>query len=187
MMINKSQYILTHVVGGGGIFDTTANTVKRITQYTVGDLASKLLVSAGKSMASQAGKKLASRFIAAPQVLQLSILSSPLTGFTLQPIPIPTQNVAIPQPSVVDPQAKMDEIMSKYAGSGVNGLSPCKGAIRIQDLVRNMHQGSGLKVIYRRSLHSPTAASYSQSPCSIRLEPPAGTMQQAPAGEISNS
>jgi hypothetical protein len=66
MIVQKSRYIRTHVVGGGGIFDTIANIVKRITGNTVGDLASKLLVSAGKSMASEAGKRLASRFIAPP-------------------------------------------------------------------------------------------------------------------------
>jgi hypothetical protein len=57
MIVQKSRYIRTHVVGGGGIFDTIANIVKRITGNTVGDLASKLLVSAGKSMASEAGKR----------------------------------------------------------------------------------------------------------------------------------
>jgi hypothetical protein len=66
MIVQKSRYVRTHVVGGGGIFDTIANIVKRITGNTVGDLASKLLVSAGTSMASEAGKRLASRFIAAP-------------------------------------------------------------------------------------------------------------------------
>jgi hypothetical protein len=54
MIVQKSRYIRTHVVGGGGIFDTVANIARRITGNTVGDLASKLLVSAGKSMASEA-------------------------------------------------------------------------------------------------------------------------------------
>ena len=71
MFVRKSHYIRTHVVGGGGIFDTIANIVKRITGNTIGDLSSKLVVLAGKSMASEAGKRLASRFIAAPQ--QVSI------------------------------------------------------------------------------------------------------------------
>jgi hypothetical protein len=78
MIVQKSRYIRTHVVGGGGIFDTIANIVKRITVNTVGDLASKLMVSAGKSMASEAGKRLASRFIAAPA----------LTGFTTPPLSV---------------------------------------------------------------------------------------------------
>jgi hypothetical protein len=62
-------------------------------------------------------------------------MSSPhprLTGFTP-----PT-----PQ-SAVNHQAKVNEVMSKYAGSGVVQQS----AITIQDLVKKMHQGSGLKVI----------------------------------------
>jgi hypothetical protein len=159
MIVQKSRYIRTHVVGGGGIFDTIANIVKRITGNTVGDLASKLLISAGTNMVSEAGNRLASRFIAAPP---------PLTGFTpptpsapqasptLQPAVTAAQQVSSPhppltgftpplvlQPSAVNHQAKLNEIMSKYTGSGVVQQS----AIAIQDLVRKMHQGSGLKVI----------------------------------------
>jgi hypothetical protein len=141
MIVQKSRYVRTHVVGGGGIFDTIANIVKRITGNTVGDLASKLLVSAGTSMASEAGKRLASRFIA-PQASQQ--VGSHLTGFNPPPSSAP-QNA-------VNHQAKLNEIMSKYAGSGVapplTGFTPMQqSAITIQDLVRKMHQGSGLKVI----------------------------------------
>jgi hypothetical protein len=44
MFVRKSHYIRTYVVGGGGIFNTIANIIKRITGNTVGDLASKLVV-----------------------------------------------------------------------------------------------------------------------------------------------
>jgi hypothetical protein len=121
MIVQKSRYIRTHVVGGGGIIDTIANIVKRITGNTVGDLASKLLVSTGTSMASEAGKRLVSRFIAPPS-------SAPPTA---------PQNAA-------SHQAKPNEIMSKYAGSGV---ATHDQAITIKDLVRKMHQGSDLEVI----------------------------------------
>jgi hypothetical protein len=79
MIVQTSRYVRTHVVGGGGIFDTIANIVKRITGNTVGDLATELLVSAGTGMASEAGKRLASRFIGAP----------PLTGLTPPPSSAP--------------------------------------------------------------------------------------------------
>ena len=114
MFVRKSHYIRTHVVGGGGIFDTIANIVKRITGNTIGDLASKLVVSAGKSMASEAGKRLASRFIAAP----------PLTGYTPPPSSAPplmtefAQHATTPQ-NAVNHQAKLNEIIDKYNGSGV--------------------------------------------------------------------
>jgi hypothetical protein len=39
MIVQKSRYVRTHVVGGGGIFDTIANIVKRITGNTVGRLS----------------------------------------------------------------------------------------------------------------------------------------------------
>jgi hypothetical protein len=136
MIVQKSRYVRTHVVGGGEIFDTIANIVKQITGNTVGDLASKLLVSAGKSMASEAGKRLASRFIAP---------SPPLTGFTppsssapavTAPLalwaPQAAQQVGSPQ-NAVNHQAKLNEIMNKYTGSGVAQLS----ATTFQDLVRD--------------------------------------------------
>jgi hypothetical protein len=68
-------------------------------------------------------------------------LSDKLRGFTLQPMTVPTQNAAIPQPSVVNHQTKLDDIMSKYAGSGI------AQAISLLDLVRKMHAGSGLEVL----------------------------------------
>jgi hypothetical protein len=95
MIVQKSRYIRTHVVGGGGIFDTIANIVKRITGNTVGDLASKLLVSAGTSMASEAGKRLASRFIAAPP---------PLTGFTPPSSSAPAVTAPLPLSAPQDAQ-----------------------------------------------------------------------------------
>jgi hypothetical protein len=147
MIVQNWRYFRTHVVGGGGIFDTIAKIVKRITGNNVGDLASKLLVSA----ASEAGKRLASRFIAAPP---------PLTGLTLpsSSAPAVTASQAAQQvgppitgltswtlQNAVSHQAKLNEIMSKYTGSGFTPMQ--QSAITIQDLVRTMHQGSGLKVI----------------------------------------
>jgi hypothetical protein len=143
MIVQKSRYVRTHVVGGGGIFDTIANIVKRITGNTVGDLASKLLVAADTSMASEAGKSLASRFIA-PQAPQQ--MGSHLMGFTPPPSSTPQapQQASLPQ-NAVNHQAKLNEIMSKYTGSGFTPTQ--RSAITIQDLVRKMHQGNGLKVI----------------------------------------
>jgi hypothetical protein len=153
MIVQKSRYIRTHVVGGGGIFDTIANNVKRITGNTVGDLTSKLVVSAGKSIASEAGKRLASRFITTPQ--QVSIPPPSLTGFTTPPssaLPMAPQQVSLSPPltgftpqNAVNHQAKLNEIISKYNGSGFTQTQ--QSAIIIQDLVRKMHQGSGLKKI----------------------------------------
>jgi hypothetical protein len=164
MIVQKSRYVRTHVVGGGGIFDIIVNIVKRITENTVGDLATKLMVSAGTSMASEAGKRLASRFIAAPPPLTgLTPPSSSAPAVTAaSPLLTPqaTQQVSLPitglTPSTpqnaVSHQAKLNEIMSKYTGSDVvpplTGFTPMQqSAITIQDLVRKMHQCSGLKVI----------------------------------------
>jgi hypothetical protein len=141
MIVQKSRYVRTHVVGGNGIFDTIANIVKRITGNTVGDLAAKLLVSAGTSMASEAGKRLALRFIAAPSSAPQASqqVGSHLTGFIPPPSSAPPtapQQVSLPHPpltgftplmlqNAINHQAKLNEIMSKYTGSGV--VPPLKG------------------------------------------------------------
>jgi hypothetical protein len=141
MIVRKSHYIRTHVVGGGGIFDTIANIVKRITGNTIGDLASKLVVSAGKSMASEAGKRLASRFIAASQQVSIPSPTPVLPPLSALP-PVAQQQANIPQ-NAVNHRAKLNKIIGKYKGSGVVQHN----AITIEDLVRKMHQGSGLKMI----------------------------------------
>jgi hypothetical protein len=117
-------------------------------------------------MASDAGMRLALRFIAAPP---------PLTGFTPTPssaLLTAPQNVVIPQVSslqnVVNHQAKLNEIMGKYTGSGVTPLTR-QCAITIQattlmqlpDKVLNAHylkQGSELDLKSRRitNLAEPT-------------------------------
>jgi hypothetical protein len=61
-----------------------------------------------------------------------------VTGFT-QPPSIAPQNA-------VNHQAKLNEIMGKYTGSGV-ARHTSTNAITIQDLVRKMHQGSGFDII----------------------------------------
>lgn len=62
MIAKKTIYIHEYVIGDDGIFDTVSNIIKKIIENTIGDLASKLLVSTGKIMASEAGKRSASRF-----------------------------------------------------------------------------------------------------------------------------
>jgi hypothetical protein len=147
MLVRKSHYIRTHVVGGGGIFDTIANIVNRITGNTFGDLASKLVVSAGKRMASKAGKRLASRFITTPPqnvaISQPVFTAPPSSALPTALPPVPQQQVNIPQ-NAINHQAKLNEIIGKYNGSGVTPTTPQQNAITIQDLVR---KGSGLKMI----------------------------------------
>jgi hypothetical protein len=89
------------------MFDTIANIVKRITGNTVGDLASKLVVSAGKSMAPEAGKRLATRFIATPPQPPSSVLTrAPQNVVIPQPGFTPTPSITLPQ-NAVNHQAKL--------------------------------------------------------------------------------
>lgn len=112
MIVQMSRHVLKHVVGGGGIFDAMANNVRKITGNTVGDLASKLLVSASKSTASETGKILATRFIALPPAM----MSLPEAQPVGEPVHGPTSAFAGPS----NHQAKVDEIIAKYnAGSGL--------------------------------------------------------------------
>jgi hypothetical protein len=122
MIVIKSRYIRTQIVGGGVIFSTVANIIKKITGNTVGALASKLMVLAGKSTASEVGKRLATRFIAPPSsVLALQaaqptvhpVMAQPFT----QPVMVPIQPIQSPAPLVTsaNPQTKLNEIMTKYS------------------------------------------------------------------------
>jgi hypothetical protein len=105
-------------------------------------------------MATEAGKRLASRFIPQPMIAPLaSVPTSPLIGFTqlqaVQPItapPVaephlsrPAQLARVPIASpAVNPAAKQDEIMTKYSTpgqKGSTGLGVVPAAITIQDLV----------------------------------------------------
>jgi hypothetical protein len=124
MIVQKSRYVPMYVVGGGGIFDKIANVVRRITGNTVGDLASKLLLSASKSMATLAGKKLASRFLPQPSTIQPTItpLASAPTPVQLMTAPAPTAT-QLAQPPVVNHATKLDEIMAKY-NTGSRLVSP---------------------------------------------------------------
>jgi hypothetical protein len=131
----------------------------------VGDLASKLPVSADKSMALEAGEGLTVRFISQPTVQPG--MAQPFTQPVTAPIrptwshTVPGNIVTTPLLTLANPQAKLNEIISKYnTRSGIvptahvvstnkTGAITNKGhaPISIQDFVRKLHQGSGFKVI----------------------------------------
>lgn len=67
LVLKRKRYVRRHVVGGSGLLDTIGNLMKRLTGNTAKQLASKLLLSAGKSAAAEAGKSLVSRFIPSTQ------------------------------------------------------------------------------------------------------------------------
>jgi hypothetical protein len=108
MIVQKSRYIRKHVVGGGGIFDTIPNIVQKVIGNAVGNFASELLVSAGKSIAPEAGKRLASRFIAHPSPGLSRPRSSALAAPTVQPMM--SQPVTQPDPSWGSPPPVMAPI-----------------------------------------------------------------------------
>ena len=56
MIERKDKYIRIRVIGGSGIFDSIMNILKK-------PIVSKLLTSAGKSVASALGERLVNRLV----------------------------------------------------------------------------------------------------------------------------
>jgi hypothetical protein len=110
-------------------------------------------------MVSEASKRLASRFIPqlsvvmqAPQpILALPpSLSDKITRFTPQPMTVPTLNAVMPQPSIVNHQANLDEIMSKCAG--------CRGRPPPAPFNSKLPAGAELSPPFRHDLRGPCPA-----------------------------
>ena len=73
MIERKDKFIRIRVIGGSGIFDSIVNILKK-------PIVSKLLTSAGKSVASVLGERLVNRMMpaAAPTTQQIACLSNKL-------------------------------------------------------------------------------------------------------------
>ena len=135
IVINNRRYISKRVIGGSGLFDAIGNIIKKLTGMAAKQVASKLLVSAGKSAASEAAKRLVS-----------SVMSRPTSA--LEPVMKDSESSSVEQ--------KAQDIISKYTNNNpinlnklINGsaLSQPSHAIAIQYLVRKLARGSGLKVV----------------------------------------
>ena len=159
MIERKKKYIRIRVIGGAGIFDNIFNILKK-------PIVSKLLVSAGKSVASALGERLVNKMIAPAAAV------APSPAIVTQPVVHSTPEAVQP------PSRRAQELISRYstgqhdssgtkqAGTGVSmrrqaggaTRSGCVGrtgeaanrvrggAITIQEYIKS-YKGAGIKLI----------------------------------------
>ena len=97
MIERKDKLIRIRVIGGSGIFDSIVNILKK-------PIVSKLLTSAGKSVASVLGERLVNRMM--PPAAQVLSQPPPVgSAATQQQVALPQQQVALSQqaPEVTQP------------------------------------------------------------------------------------
>ena len=149
LITTKRRYIKKHIVGGAGIFDTIANVLKRVTGSTAAKaIASKIgnftkteigkkAIEAGKTTAREVGLKA----IDVGKDVAIAKAKALIDGFAPknQP-PVRSATPALTQKSK-DALAALTNINNLLAGSGVGAK-----AISIQDLVRRLNTGSGLRL-----------------------------------------
>ena len=144
LIVTKRKYKKRHVVGGSGIFDTVVNFAKRL--LTSG--AAKALAS---SAAKQVGKHIVDKMLQArktsamPQASAASTMPTPATAAIAAPPPTMTQKSREGLARLIH---QGDAAAAAAAtAANINNLMMRGSGVAIQDLVKRLNGGSGLKVI----------------------------------------
>ena len=139
LIVTKRKYKKRHVVGGSGIFDTVVNFAKRV--LTSG--AAKALAS---SAAKQAGKHIVDKMLQAHTANTI-----PQAHAMLTPITATTTATAASPPTMTQKSreglARLIHQGDAAAAANINNLMMRGSGVAIQDLVKRLNGGSGLKVI----------------------------------------
>ena len=145
MIERKDKFIRIRVIGGSGIFDSIVNILKK-------PIVSKLLTSAGKSVASVLGERLVNRMMpssnelartAAPQ--QQVALSQPQQAPPLTPFA--TGRVGHPAPEVTQPplqsSRRAQELIDRYKAKQTPQVISGTGipAVPLQSSLRSLPAG----------------------------------------------
>ena len=160
LITTKRRYIKKHIIGGAGIFDTIAKIFKRVTGSTAAKaIASKLgtfakteigkkAIEAGKTTAKEVGLKAidVGKDVAIAKAKALIDGFAPKNQETIRQPPIRSATPALTQKSKDSLAALINmgattNINNLLAGSGVGAK-----AISIQDLVKKLNTGSGLRL-----------------------------------------
>jgi hypothetical protein len=137
LITTKRRYIKKHVIGGAGIFGTIANLFKRLTGSTASAIASKLAsvaktdlgkkaIEAGKTVAREVGLKA----IDVGKDAAIAKAKALIDGLA-------PKNQEITQKS----KDTLAFLINKGETTGSGA-----GAISIQDLVKRLNTGSGLRL-----------------------------------------
>ena len=138
MIERKDKFIRIRVIGGSGIFDSIINILKK-------PIVSKLLTSAGKSVASVLGERLVNRLVPAIQ---------PSTPVVQTSTPVVQQSTRV-QELISKYKPKHTPQVSTISGSGMSiggvvtttSSVPTTTAITIQEYVKLHKRGAGIKQI----------------------------------------
>ena len=119
MIERKDKFIRIRVIGGSGIFDSIVNILKK-------PIVSKLLTSAGKSVASVLGERLVNRMMppavvaSAPAILPQQVAQQVALSQPQQQVALPQQAPEVTQPPLpAAPQAlqssrRAQELIERY-------------------------------------------------------------------------
>ncbi|KAH3701404.1 hypothetical protein DPMN_076390 [Dreissena polymorpha] len=159
IVTTKRRYIKKHVIGGAGIFDTAANFVKRIVGSTAAKTAAnvaktvaskvssasktelgKKAITAGKSVVKEVGLKA----IDVGKDVAIAKAKALIDGYKTPTNQELTQESRDALAFLINMGSNEVDIYNRFAGSGV-GVKRA-AAISIQDLVKSLNTGSGLRL-----------------------------------------
>ena len=124
MIERKDKYIRIRVIGGSGIFDSIMNILKK-------PIVSKLLTSAGKSVASVLGERLVNRMMPAIQPTASQPTPGSAPGSIATSVTTPTASAA---PSVA-PIAPSVAPLTQPTASIAPSVAPIATSRRAQELI----------------------------------------------------
>jgi len=140
-----------HVIGGAGIFDTIANLFKRVTGSTAAKAFASKLVSATQTnlgkKAIEAGKKVAEEVGLKTIDVGKDVAIAKAKAFIDRAAP-KVSSTATPKNQEITQKSK-DALASLINTTNINKLLAGSGvgnAISIQDLVKKLNTGSGLRL-----------------------------------------
>lgn len=164
LITTKRRYIKKHVIGGAGIFDTVANFFKRIAGSTVAKtVASKLtsaaqtdlgkkFIEAGKTVGKEVGMKAINvgKDVALAKAKALLDRAAPKVA-SLQNQEVIRQLTGVSTGITQKSKDTLADLMNMEATTNINKLLAGSGvrrssAISIQDLVKRLNTGAGLKL-----------------------------------------
>ena len=150
LITTKRRYLKKHVIGGAGIFDTIANLFKRVTGSTAAKAFASKLGSVAKTeigkKAIEAGKKVVEEIGVKAIDVGKDVAIAKAKAFIDRAAAAPKNNLPVITQKSKDALASLinmgttTNINNLLAGSGVGN------AISIQDLVKKLNTGSGLRL-----------------------------------------
>jgi hypothetical protein len=135
MIERKNKFVRIRVIGGSGIFDSIVNILKK-------PAVSKMLTSAGKSIASALGERLVNSMMPRPDGLA-PVAPAP----TPTPAPAPAPASA-PAPATPQQQSRVQQLINTYGANHAGaGMSMQAGGTITLPEYNKIHKGGVIKLL----------------------------------------